>query len=51
LLAGSFKGIASFLIGAGVKAKGIEQVLGALADAAHPELEAAAKAWRTGQTH
>ena len=51
LVAGSFRGIASFLIGAGVKARGIEQVLGALADAAHPELEAAAKAWRTGQTH
>ena len=52
VVAGSFKGIAGFLIDAGVKAKEVEQVLGALADAAHPELENAAKAWRAaGQTH
>ena len=52
VVAASFKGIASFLVDSGAKAKVIEQVLGALADVAHPELKAAAEAWRAaGQTH
>ena len=52
VVAGAFKGIASFLLGAGAKAKDVEQVLGALAETAHPELDAAAKAWRAaGSTH
>lgn len=52
VVAAAFKGIAGYLIGAGAGAKEVEQVLVALAQVAHPELEAAAKAWRAaGSTH
>lgn len=50
--AASFKGIAGYLVDAGATRQDIEQVLTALADVAHAELEAAATAWRaTGSTH
>jgi hypothetical protein len=52
VVAGSFKGIAGFLVDAGVTAADIEGMLAALADVAHPELEAAARAWRSAaSTH
>jgi len=52
VVASAFKGIASFLVEAGAEAKDVERILSALTDAAHPELEAAAKAWRAaGSTH
>jgi hypothetical protein len=52
VVAASFKGIASFLVDGGAKPADIERALAALADVRHPELEAAAKAWRAaGDTH
>ena len=52
VVAASFKGIASFLVGRGAKAADIESALAALADVDHPELKAAARAWRAaGDTH
>ncbi len=52
VVAGAFKGVASFLIGAGAGAKDVERMLAALADVTHPDLEAAARAWRSaGSTH
>ncbi len=52
VVAGSFKGIAGYLLEAGATATDIERILAALADVAHPELGAAARAWRsTASTH
>ena len=47
VVAESFKGIASFLLAQGAQARDLEQVLGALAEASHEELTAAARAWRS----
>ncbi len=52
VVAAAFKGIAGYLVGAGVRAKDVERIVDALADTSHPELEAAAKAWgAAGSTH
>jgi hypothetical protein len=52
VVAEAFRGIATWLVGAGLEASGVEKLLAALADAGHPELDVAARAWRSaGQTH
>lgn len=52
VVAGSFKGIACHLLEAGLTEKGVEQVLSALSGVEHPELVAAARAWRAeGDIH
>jgi hypothetical protein len=52
VVAEAFKGIATWLVGTGLEASGVEQLLAALAKAGHPELDAAARAWRSaGRTH
>lgn len=43
----SFKGIAAYLLGAGAGTADVERLLSVAADASHPELEAAATAWRS----
>ena len=52
VVAGSFRGIARHLVEAGLEEKGLEEMLSALSGGEHPELVAAAEAWRgNGKTH
>jgi len=52
VVAQAFRGIAAWLVDAGLETDGVEKLLAAVAKAGNPELEAAAKAWRAGgSTH
>ena len=52
VVAASFRGIARHLVEAGLEEKGLEEMLSALSGVEHPELVAAAAAWRgNGKTH